>query len=619
MTPEKAIVGTAAETARTSRGWWAMWFISALAPSWRASSTRRPMTSTRLRSRSSPRLSTARRAACEGGRHVGRRRPPRGRASPGRRGRARSRGRAPRPRGAGPRRRTGAASPARARRCSAAAASAVADSGRPSGSRGRATGWWPLTSRPSSSRRGSGATASSTSAARPSAWLRISGTAVDSHSSPRRSAPERPDRRVGATGRVERGGRRGCGSPCPAVAACASDTPPRAASRSSRSGSPRRRTSRAGPVQLTTQPTSWAEPSESVTRRPPPVSGDGVDHRAGRGAASRSAPASSRSTAAELGGMRWRSAVPVAGVGRAGTRRGPPRESRCHSSLTRKRRPSMAGRQSPPVARTRSTCSATPRRGARRAWLPQSSTSGMAASWSSSACGGRERAGAGHGEHPAVLAPARAGEGEDDVDHGEAGADEQHVARADAVAAYDVEGARRPRVGDEERRTGERRRRPVVPGGREPGGDHARRRRAGRARRRAARVAPPGARRTPTARGADVAQRGRGGGQVERVGERLLQVARELPAGREGRPARPRPRAPAGPARRRSARGPAGSAVMPAAGTLRRCSSSSGAEGRPAARPVRRVDDARRRRWCRAGGRCGRGGSRPGCRPRHPR
>ncbi len=64
VTPENAIVGTAAETARTSRGWWAMWFISAVAPSWRASSTRRPMTSTRLRSRSSPRFRTARRAAC---------------------------------------------------------------------------------------------------------------------------------------------------------------------------------------------------------------------------------------------------------------------------------------------------------------------------------------------------------------------------------------------------------------------------------------------------------------------------------------------------------------------------------------------------------------------------
>ena len=32
VTPEKAIVGTAAETASTSRGCWAMWFISAVAP-----------------------------------------------------------------------------------------------------------------------------------------------------------------------------------------------------------------------------------------------------------------------------------------------------------------------------------------------------------------------------------------------------------------------------------------------------------------------------------------------------------------------------------------------------------------------------------------------------------
>ncbi len=67
-----------------------------------------------------------------------------------------------------------------------------------------------------------------------------------------------------------------------------------------------------------------------------------------------------------------------------------------------------------------------------------------------------------------VGAVAVVGEGEGDVDHGQPGADEQHVTQARAVAAYDVEGAGRPRVGDEERRRGQRRRRPGVSGRGQP-------------------------------------------------------------------------------------------------------------------------------------------------------
>ena len=63
VTPENAMVGTAAETASTSRGCWAMWFIRAVAPERRTSWTRRLTTSTRLRSRSSPFASMARSAA----------------------------------------------------------------------------------------------------------------------------------------------------------------------------------------------------------------------------------------------------------------------------------------------------------------------------------------------------------------------------------------------------------------------------------------------------------------------------------------------------------------------------------------------------------------------------
>ena len=79
---------------------------------------------------------------------------------------------------------------------------------------------------------------------------------------------------------------------------------------------------------------------------------------------------------------------------------------------------------------------------------------GSRPSWSWSACvGGRDAAAARH--RAARPGPARLVSSvrrQDDVDHGEARADEQHVARPDAVAAYDVEGAGGPRVGHEERR-----------------------------------------------------------------------------------------------------------------------------------------------------------------------
>jgi hypothetical protein len=52
---------------------------------------------------------------------------------------------------------------------------------------------------------------------------------------------------------------------------------------------------------------------------------------------------------------------------------------------------------------------------------------------------------AGHG----VQGAARAGQGERDVDHGEAGADEQHVAVGRGQLVEPIESARRPGVGDE--------------------------------------------------------------------------------------------------------------------------------------------------------------------------
>ena len=238
VTPENAIVGTAADTASTSRGCWAMWFISAVAPERRTSSTRRPTTSTRLRSRSSARVAGRLTGRLQRSRRRRRRRRPRGRASPGPHGRARSRGRARRPRSS----RSSAPDCRRMRRSRpalyAAAASAVVESGRPSGSRGRATGWCPPTSRPSASRRGSGATWSRTATrelARPG--VRISGIAVDSTA--RRGGRE-PRVQIGASVEpAESTSRPGVGAQAHAgrAAAGASATPPRGVSRSSKSGS----------------------------------------------------------------------------------------------------------------------------------------------------------------------------------------------------------------------------------------------------------------------------------------------------------------------------------------------------------------------------------------------
>ncbi len=138
-----------------------------------------------------------------------------------------------------------------------------------------------------------------------------------------------------------------------------------------------------------------------------------------------------------------------------------------------------------------------------------------------------------HGEHAPVLTAAGPGQGEDDVDHGEAGPDDQHVTGADAVAAYDVQRAGRPRVRHEERRAGEARRRPVVTRGRQAGGDD---------HRIGGQVVPVVQQHGGPARvasyahgpGADVAQRGGGGGQVEGVGERLVEVAGVLTTRCEG-------------------------------------------------------------------------------------
>ncbi len=84
----------------------------------------------------------------------------------------------------------------------------------------------------------------------------------------------------------------------------------------------------------------------------------------------------------------------------------------------------------------------------------------------------RQPAVAGGRAPPGRDAVARVGQREDDVDHGQPGADQEHVGGSGAVAAYDVEGAARPRVGDEERGGGERVGRPGTARRRQAGGDH---------------------------------------------------------------------------------------------------------------------------------------------------
>ena len=130
----------------------------------------------------------------------------------------------------------------------------------------------------------------------------------------------------------------------------------------------------------------------------------------------------------------------------------------------------------------------------------------------------------------AVRPRGRAGQRERDVDHGEPGADEQHVGAARPVAAYDVERARRPGSGDEERAILQRLRRPAWPTGGSPVATTT----ASATRSRPSSVStatPVAVRRTPVAPGADVPQRRPAAGGRDGLGQRLVEVERELAGG----------------------------------------------------------------------------------------
>ena len=361
----------------------------------------------------------------------------------------------------------------------------------------------------------------------------------------------------------------------PAVRSRASETPPRGREevveqRVARAADVERR---AGAVDHPADVVGRCRRSASPGGRPR-VSGAASRPRRRRRWRRRSDACSARRTAAD--GRRHAVADPVPGARRprAGTRRRSSSARRAHSSLTRNRRPSIAGRQSPPAARDPGDVLGDAARAARRACVPQSAMSGMAASCSSSAC----VAGSSPVRETACTrrssrAPG-AGEREDDVDHGQPGADEEHVAGPAAS-----------------RRTTSR-----APGAHGSATKKAERRSASGAQacpaagRPVARttaspmsswpscswtVAPAGGAADADRASAEVAQarRSRRPCRRRRRGSRRGSD-RTGDAARRCR-ARASDRRPAGgPARRRSAPGPRGSALMPAAGTLRRCSSS---------------------------------------------
>ena len=218
------------------------------------------------------------------------------------------------------------------------------------------------------------------------AWVRISGIAVDSHSSPRRTRPERPDRRPGRAGRVDEPARRRCCSPSPAVLRRPSATPPRGVSRSSDSGSPPGRQDGAGagavhhPADLADAAVGERHPQAATGER---LGGGNLAGRAGQHRRTRSSAGDRRRPSREASGgaavpRRWRR-----------SRRnscGRPRRAAATAACTTVRSPSTAGRQSP-VARCDPGDVLDARGpGSPPRLSPQSSISGIAASWSSSAC-----------------------------------------------------------------------------------------------------------------------------------------------------------------------------------------------------------------------------------------
>ena len=149
----------------------------------------------------------------------------------------------------------------------------------------------------------------------------------------------------------------------------------------------------------------------------------------------------------------------------------------------------------------------------------------------------REPRGPRHGVYPPVGAAAVAGDGQRDVDHREARADQQHVRGAGVIAADDVQGPGLPRVGDEE------------------GGGTQRRR-----CRHHQRVGEEGAPVDETDRnacsgtphvgrpGSDVAHRRQVGRVADRSGQGVVEIGREAGPGQESARFHPGPELASGPA-----------------------------------------------------------------------
>ena len=473
VTPEKAMVGTAAETARTSRGWRAMWFIRALraGPARVLDPAADDVDETALAVVPPPQHRAA--GGLQARRRRRRRRPaswPSMASAAWASAKSGSRAVASRSSCSPPDcRRMTRSSPALYRR----AASAVVERGRPSGSRGRATGWCPLTRRPSSSRRGSGATASSTPAATAAPGCgsrapRSTPTALRGAGRP----ASRPGRPRGPSSRAA--GPPSCGTPSRRSRPWPARRPP--APRAGRRGAGRRgcgcRGCGAGAVDHPADVVLDAVAPDAARHRHAQPARTPAGWPARPSAVSRSrrpADGSSRSTTALEGGIRCAVTVPGAGVD--GEELAP--------VVLAQPLPELAGLEA--AGRPwRAASRRRPRRpvdvlglrppAAPRGSSPSRATSGIAASCSSSAC--TEAAGRARDREQAPVGPVPPRVRDRATSTMVSPAPTTSTSAGPARSRRTTSRAPgRPRVGDEEGGLTQRLRRPRVPDCGQPRGD----------------------------------------------------------------------------------------------------------------------------------------------------
>ena len=322
----------------------------------------------------------------------------------------------------------------------------MVDSGRPSGSRGRAIGWCPPTSRPSASRRGQGCDLVE------HRHRHLRGLGPDLGNGGRlpqlaaADAAERPDGRLGRTGRVDEPARLGAephpGRARPAerhAAASGQQVVEERVDAGRQSGARARAVD--DPADLAHGAVAEGDPQAAARERLR------VDHLGGCAGQHRG-PLEGRDDVRRLRRHPVAQAPPVAGVDAEELLTVALVEAlpeRLHDGAEPVHR-------RPPVAR--GALDAGEVLGRTTAVVGQ----GVAPVVDLGDRRELELAGVAGGQLPVpgdgvdpACGPARGpGQGEDDVHHGQAGADEQHVGRSGRVTAYDVEGAGSPGVGDEE-------------------------------------------------------------------------------------------------------------------------------------------------------------------------